>query len=163
MIEQLDPLVSDPLAQRLDHLAIVVPPAPQLAETAATSRRRRPRILQGWRTRALAAGAAAALLVTVTAATYPGGLAALTRDALQAAGLSRNQVVAISGSGSSGSLKVSVNGGYADQVSTVLFASIDQTCLAPDAGCGVGGPFLTDQFGARYDVTGGEGIGVGAY
>jgi hypothetical protein len=163
MIEQLDPLVSDPLAQRLDRLAIVVPPAPRLAETAATSRRRRPRILQGWRTRALAAGAAAALVVTVTAATYPGGLAALTRDALQAAGLSSQQVVAISGSGSDGSLKVSVNGGYADQVSTVLFASIDQTCQAPDAGCGVGGPYLTDQFGARYDITGGEGIGVGAY
>jgi hypothetical protein len=162
MIE-LDPLASDPLAQRLDRLAVAVPPIPLTARATARSASHRRLVLRSWRSGAAAAGVAAALALAVTAAGYPGGLAALTHDALQAAGLSRDQVVPLSGSSANQELKVSVTGGYADQISTVLFVSIDQTCQAPDRTCGIGGPYLTDQFGTRYNITGGEGIGVGAY
>jgi hypothetical protein len=58
-------------------------------------------------------------------------------------------------------LSVDVSGGYADELTTVVFASI-QDCSGPPR-CGIGAPYLTDQFGQTYAVIGGEGIGVGAY
>jgi hypothetical protein len=160
MIGQLDPLAADPLARRLEHLNVVVPTAPRLSVWSRPRGRRA--TLRSWRGGGLAAAAAAILALTVTAATYPGGLAALTQDALRASGLTSQQLVPLSGSGATADLKVSVTGGYADEVSTVLFVSIDQTCQAAHCG-GIGGPYLTDQFGTRYDIGGGEGIGVGAY
>jgi hypothetical protein len=39
---------------------------------------------------------------------------------------------------------------------------VDLTCRQGPS-CGIGAPYLTDQFGTRYSITGGEGIGVGAY
>lgn len=157
----LDPLSTDPLAKRLEKLSIAVPrpvasPAPRLATAG-------PRRLFRWPKGLAAVGVACVLALAITADAYPGGLAGLTQDALRAAGLTSQQVLAIHGSGGNQNLKVAVNGGYADQVSTIIFASIDMTCVGADPGCGIGGPYLTDQYGSRYEITGGEGIGVGAY
>lgn len=159
MINQEDSLSVDPLAQRLEHLKLTIPPAPRLAVLPTLPRRR---LLRTWRGGLTATGAVAILSLTITAFAYPGGLVGLTQDALHAAGLSSRQVVPLTGSGASANLKVSVSGGYADQVSTVLFVAVDLTCHQ-GPGCGIGGPYLTDQFGTRYDITAGEGIGVGAY
>jgi hypothetical protein len=159
MIDQEDALSADPLAQRLEHLDLTIPPVPPLAVLPTLPRRR---LLRRWRSGLMATAAVALIALTVTAFVYPGGLVGLTQDALQAAGLSGSQVVPLTGSGANANLKVSVSGVYADQVSTVLFVEVDETCQ-PGPGCGIGGPYLTDQFGTRYDITGGEGIGVGAY
>jgi hypothetical protein len=160
MIDQLDPLAMDPLARRLEQLNVVVPSAPRLS-TGARPRSHRT-FLRGWRGGSLGVAAAAILALTVTAASYPGGLLGLTEDALRASGLTGQQLTPLSGSGATADLKVTVTGGYADEVSTVLFVSIDQTCQRAHCG-GIGGPYLTDQFATRYDIGGGEGIGVGAY
>jgi hypothetical protein len=161
MIEHLDPLASDPLAQRLAQMELATPRTPHLAVLASSPRWRSS--LRSRRTASLAMGAAAVAVLTVTAAVYPGGLVGLTQDALKAAGLTRTQVAPLTGSATNAYLKVSVAGGYADQVSTVLFVSVDETCNPPAPSCGIGGPYLTDQFGSRYEIIGGEGIGVGAY
>ncbi|TMC53145.1 MAG: hypothetical protein E6J20_08750 [Chloroflexi bacterium] len=161
MIEHLDPLASDPLAQRLEQMEIAIPRAPHLA-VLTSSPRRRPSV-RAWRGASLAVGAAAVAVLTVTAAVYPGGLVGLTQDALKAAGLSQEQVAPLTGSAANAYLKVSVTGGYADQVSTVLFVSVDETCNPSAPGCGIGAPYLSDQFESRYEIIGGEGIGVGAY
>jgi len=161
MIEHLDPLASDPLAQRLEQMELAIPQTPHLAVLASSPRPRTS--VRKQRTASLALSAAAVAALTVTAAVYPGGLVGLTQDALKAAGLSRTQVAPLTGSAANEYLKVSVAGGYADQVSTVLFVSVDETCNPPAPSCGIGGPYLTDQFGSRYEIIGGEGIGVGAY
>jgi hypothetical protein len=161
MIEHVDPLASDPLAQRLEQMALAIPQTPHLAVLTSLPRRRSS--LRGRRRASLALVAAAVALLTVTAAVYPGGLIGLTQDALKAAGLSRAQVAPLTGSSANAYLKVSVAGGYSDQVNTVLFVSIEETCSPPAPSCGIGGPYLTDQFGSRYEIIGGEGIGVGAY
>ena len=160
MIDHLDPLATDPLARRLEQLNVVVPSAPSLSVRPRPHGRRT--VLRSWRGGSLGLVAAAILALTVTAASYPGGLLGLTEDALRASGLTGQQLTPLSGSGATADLKVSVTGGYADEVSTVLFVSIDQTCQRAHCG-GIGGPYLTDQFGTRYDIGGGEGIGVGAY
>jgi hypothetical protein len=95
---------------------------------------------------------------------YPGGLAGLTQNVLEAAGLQTAQIQPLSGSGETASVKVSVDGGYADSVSTVLFVSIALPCTSGPCSSGTDqAPYLTDQFGTRYDTTGGVGIGVGYY
>ena len=159
MIDPEDSLLAGPLAQRLEHMRLTIPPAPRLAVLPTLSRRH---LLRTWRGGLTATGVAALVALTITAFAYPGGLAALTQDALRAAGLSSSEGVPLSGSGATASLKVSVSGGYADQVSTVLFVAVGLTCQQGPT-CGIGGPYLTDQFGTRYSITGGEGIGVGAY
>lgn len=161
MIEQLDPLVSDPLAQRLEQMELAIPGIPHLAVLTSLPRWRSS--LRARRRASLALGAAAVAVLTVTAAAYPGGLIGLTQDALKAAGLSRTQVAPLTGSAANAYLRVSVAGGYSDQVNTVLFVSVEETCSPPAPSCGIGGPYLTDQFGSRYEIIGGEGIGVGAY
>ena len=159
MIDPEDSLSADPLARRLEHLTMAIPPAPRLAvlRTAPEGG-----LFRNWRRGLTATIAVALIAVTITGFVYPGGLVALTQDALRAAGLSSRQVVPLIGSGATANLKVSVSGAYADQVSTVLFVEVDLTCQQ-GPGCTIGGPYLTDQFGTRYDITGGEGIGVGAY
>jgi hypothetical protein len=161
MIEHLDPLASDPLAQRLDQMELAIPRTPHLAVLTSSPRRRSS--LRARRAASLALGVAAVAVLTVTAAVYPGGLVGLTQDALKAAGLSSGQVAPLTGSAANAYIKVSVAGGYSDQVNTVLFVSIEETCSPPAPSCGIGGPYLTDQFGSRYEIIGGEGIGVGAY
>lgn len=161
MNELPDPLASDPLVQRLELMELAIPRKPHLAVLTATRHSRSS--LRRWRGASLAAGTATVIALTVTAAVYPGGLVALTQSALRAAGLSGAQVAPLTGSASNAYLKVSVTGGYADQISTVLFVSVAQTCSPSAPECGIGGPYLTDQFGSYYDVIGGEGIGVGAY
>jgi hypothetical protein len=144
MIEHLDPLASDPLAQRLEQMELAIPRTPHLAVLASSPRRRSS--LRARRRASLAVGAAAVAVLTVTAAVYPGGLVGLTQDALKAAGLSRTQVAPLTGSAANAYLKVSVAGGYSDQVNTVLFVSVEETCSPPAPSCGIGGPYLTDQF-----------------
>jgi len=161
MIEHLDPLASDPLAQRLAQMELAIPQTPHLAVLASSPRPRTS--VRKRRTASLAVSAAAVAALTVTAAVYPGGLVGLTQDALKAAGLSSTQVAPLTGTAANAYLKVSVAGGYADQVSTVLFVSVDEACNPVSSSCGIGGPYLTDQFGSRYEIAGGEGIGVGAY
>jgi hypothetical protein len=119
-----------------------------------------------WRVPAAAVAVVVALTLTITAATYPGWLVALSQDALRAAGLSSNATVtALTGSAELAGLKVEVSGGYADELSTVVFASFTPACEGTSCSSGFGGagPYLTDQYGERYAITGGEGIGVGAY
>lgn len=161
MIEQSDLLESDPLARRLQHLDLATPDPPHL--TVLTSPARRRSAFRIWRGASLAAVATAVLALTLTAAIYPGAVARLTEMALHASGLAQTQVKPLTGSAATANLKVSVAGGYADQIDTVLFVSIDTTCSSPSTPCGIGGAHLTDQFGTRYDAIGGEGIGVGAY
>lgn len=159
MIDREDSLSADPLAQRLEHLKLTIPPAPRLVVLPTAPRRG---LFRNWRGGLTATVAVALMAVTLTAFVYPGGLMALTQDALRAAGLSSRQVVPLIGSGATANLTVSVSGAYADQVSTVLFVAVDLACQQGPS-CNIGGPYLTDQFGTRYDITGGEGIGVGAY
>lgn len=161
MIEHLDPLGVDPLAQRLDRLAVKVPPAPDFRTDAPLSHDPRRLSPTRWQRTAVALGVGLLAALTVTAAGYPGGILGLSRAALSAAGLSRHDVIALSGSATGEGLQVSVDGGYADQISTVLFVNIKQTCQPEH--CAIGAPYLTDQFGDRYQITGGEGIGVGPY
>lgn len=159
MIDKEDSLSTDPLAQRLEQLKLTIPSAPRLAVLPTLPRRPQ---LWTWRGGLTATAAVTLMALTITAFAYPGGLVALTQDALHAAGLSSRQVVPLTGSGARANLKVSVSGGYADQVSTVLFVTVELTC-EQGLGCGIGGPYMTDQFGTRYDIAGGQGIGVGAY
>jgi hypothetical protein len=159
MIFQKDSLAADPLAQRLEHMRVATPQAPRLTAVASPITRRR---LPAWRGALTAAAAIVIVALIATAFTYRGGLLALTQDALRAAGLTSSQVASLSGSAETANLKVSVSGGYADQVSTVLFVEIDLMCQQ-GPGCTVGAPYLTDQYGTRYGIIGGEGIGVGNY
>lgn len=164
MIDQSDPLANDQLALRLREMTIATPPMPRLAPIGGHSVRRPAVRRRGWLPPVAGVAAALALALSVTALAYPGGLAALTQNALQAAGLKSSQVQPLAGSGETAGVKVSVNGGYADSVSTVLFVSIDLPCTSRPCGSGTApAPHLTDQFGTRYDTTGGWGIGVGYY
>ncbi|MGH7776559.1 MAG: hypothetical protein ACREPI_05200 [Candidatus Dormibacterales bacterium] len=156
---EFDPLARSPLARRLARMVIPVPPLPHpgaVGHRAPAARRRMVRRTVG------GLAAATATILVATAAAFPGGIPGLTRAVLGAAGLSSGQVSALHGTASRGPLKVVVGGGYADEVSTVVFAAFDQSCR-PSRSCGWGGPYLTDQFGDRYDMTGGWGIGVGVY
>lgn len=177
-----DSATRDALVDRLGHLAIETPPfrfpSPSEMRTnrgPAARRRVRRRNL----TFALLSPAACVLLL---AAADPSATLQLSRDALQAAGLTRSQVVPMAGEARHGATTIRVTGGYADDVNTVVFAEID---MPP--GVGLGGtnrsacppadlatetcqnaPFdfgiyLVDQFGQRYGITGGMGIGVGPY
>jgi hypothetical protein len=124
--------------------------------------------------------AAAAAFLVGTAAVSPDTLSSIAQEALSAAGLTRAQVKPLQGAASHGATKVAVTGGYADNLSTVLFVDIallTEPCTGPPATgkgggpsptlqCGDGmtqAPYLTDQFGERYATIGGEGIGVGSY
>ena len=162
MNQMLDPLAQEPLARRLAGMAVAVPAAPALAADGARhGTRPRPR----WRMGAALVAGLAIALVSVTAAAYPGGLGALTDDVLQAAGLrSQGEVTGVSGSAQIAGVKVEVDGGYADQVATVLFVSVTPPCQGASCQAGVmDAPYLIDQYGTRYTITGGAGIGVGAY
>jgi hypothetical protein len=164
MIEQLDPLANDDLAMRLGRMAIATPPAPQFAQLGTDRVSHRNRRLWGWRAPAAGIAAALAAALTVTAMAYPGGLGGLTQDMLKAAGLQSSQVQLVTGSGEAAGVRVSVNGGYADSLSTVLFVSIDTPCASGPCSAGIANtPYLIDQFGTRYDTTSGYGLGVGYY
>jgi hypothetical protein len=164
MIEQLDPLANDQLAMRLDRLAIAIPPAPEFARLSSDHLRRPNGRLRAWRAPAAGIAAALAAALTVTAMAYPGGLGGLTQDMLKAAGLQNSQVQPLTGLGEAAGVRVSINGGYGDSLSTVLFVSINTPCVSGPCSAGIANtPYLIDQFGTRYDTTSGYGLGVGYY
>jgi hypothetical protein len=93
---------------------------------------------------------ACALLLVGLAATYP----AIGEDVLQWAGLRASQVEPLTGTAKYGEGTITVSGGYADGINTVLFIGLDRISCTP---------FLTDQFGVRYEIEGGLGAGIGPY
>lgn len=161
MIPKTDPLHDDVLAQRLSRIVVHAPAAP----VVYADYRRRTRGMFGQRQAVTAVAALGTLIVLLTAAAYPGGLVGLSNDALRAAGLSSAvDVRPLTGSGEVAGIKVTVDGGYADRLDTVLFASIAPACQGPSCSSGLSeGPYLIDQYGVRYSITGGEGVGVGDY
>jgi hypothetical protein len=141
-------LDNDPLERRLSALEITTPefqaektPSPQRAVFAVAQRRRR--ASRGRFVLVLA------LALIGVAAVYP-----ISEEALRWVGLRPSQVQPLSGSASYGAARMTVAGGYTDDINTVLFIGFE------NMGCP---PFLTDQFGERYDVEGGAGEGVGPY
>ena len=161
------------LANRLDNLVIVAPPPPR---AAALQRRagRVPRRHVVGRAGIALLGAAGALVAT-TAVAFPSALPTIGKDMLTIAGLTSEQVHPAAGEAHHGAAALTVAGAYADEVSTVVFATITlhgtpcNLASAADvvaARCGDSqgsGPFLTDQYGQKYVVTGGEGVNVGPY
>jgi hypothetical protein len=183
--DAFDPLAHDPLDRRLRSLVITTPPFPRAAGEPG-QRNRRPAAARQRRLRVTAGlVATAAALLVGTAAVSPDTLSSIAQEALSAAGLTRAQVNPLQGTASHGATRVAVTGGYADNLSTVLFVDIalfTQPCpvrasvVGAPAGKGGGpgpslrcgdymeqGPYLTDQFGERYAIIGGEGIDVGSY
>lgn len=139
---------TDPLEARLSELKIATPefrqrgaePRKAPVFTRARIRRRGGMML------------AFALVAAGIAATYP----AIGQDALTWIGLAPSQIRPLTGSATYKSVHIEVNGGYADQIVTVVFASFTN-----DASCQYPGPYLTDQFGETYPMEGGWGVGVG--
>jgi hypothetical protein len=140
----------DPLATRLSQIQIATPTfrsekatvKPTAQVFVQTTRQRR-----GSRARAMLAFA---LLVLGVAATY----STIGEEALRWVGLRASQVEPLTGTARFGNSRLTVAGGYADGTNTVLFIGFENIDCTP---------FLTDQFGSRYDVEGGVGIGVGPY
>ena len=139
----------DPLELRLSELKIATP---EFRERATASRKA-PVFSRAKVRRRGGMLLALALLVLGVAATYP----AIGQDVLRWAGLVPSQVQPVSGAASYGGAHIEVSGGYADQIETVLFAS-----FSANAACSVG-PYLTDQYGEKYLLNGGWGLGVGAF
>jgi len=141
---------TDRLAARLSEMPIATPeflvtpsapaaPAPVFLNAARRRRTLRARVV-----------VALALLVIGVAATYP----SIGQVGLRWVGLLPEQVQPLTGTVHYGEGTLTVAGGYADEINTVLFIGFDNIDCTP---------FLTDQFGSRYDVEGGVGIGVGAF
>ncbi|HEV1996955.1 MAG TPA: hypothetical protein VGR61_02350 [Candidatus Dormibacteraeota bacterium] len=168
-----DPLASNPLARRLDGLAIAVPPFPGIVRAAAvripTARGR------AVRRTGLAAAAAFGAILATTAAAFPNVVSTIGQDMLRLAGLSSSQVSPAQGEAHHGTSSLSIAGAYSDGVNTVVFATVRlngvpcERASAADVAAGrcgdttETGPYLTDQFGQRYETTGGEGVDVGPY
>jgi hypothetical protein len=188
MTNNYDPLSDNQLARRLHSLQINVPPFGREGRLRAQGDVARRQVQHtGWtrlgRPGGLLLGAALAGMLLVTAAAYPDTIATLTQGALNAAGLSSGQLSSLHGEGEQAGARAVVNGGYGDDISTVLFIAFDLPCkvgpcgttfpsttyggqrpiheglLAPDP---ASQPYLADQYGERYTGTIG-GIGVGAY
>lgn len=138
----------DPLEVRLSELKIATP---EFRERASASRKA-PVFSRAKIRRRGGMLLALALLVLGVAATYP----AIGQDALTWIGLAPSQIKPLTGSGTYHTVHIEVNGGYADQIVTVVFASFTN-----NAGCQYPGPYLTDQFGETYPMEGGWGLGVG--
>ena len=193
MINESDPFAGDPLARRLQSLRMHVPPMPahpamadrgQVTRWAAGPRAAAP---LSWRKGRLRAGLIAALavasMVVATAAVNADTIARLTKQALNAAGLTSGQVSDLHGMGEMAGATAIVNGGYGDDVATVLFVAFELPCKTGP--CEVGFPsttytrpippneglrrpdpatlpYLVDQYGQHYYGSIG-GLGVGAY
>lgn len=165
-ITDLDPLANDQLGQRLTRLTIATPPYPHEVRArrslVATRRvvRRGGLAVSATLSLCLANGVAAYFLPAYAAALASAPIiSAVSQPALDIAGLSAGEVRPINQRGSLNGVTVTLAGGYADGVNTTLFLQLDG--ITKDNG--FGGLYLTDQFGQRYDLTGGVGIGVGAY
>ena len=143
-------LESGPLAQRLSRLEIATP---EFETAKAPVASKPPVFVAAARQRRNSRGGmvlALVLLVIGVAATYP----AIGQEGLRWAGLLPEQVQPLTGSARYAEGRLSVAGGYADGINTVLFIGFENIDCTP---------FLTDQFGARYDVEGGVGMGVGPF
>ena len=143
-------LETDPLAQRLSRLEIATP---KFRTAAAPAPSKPPVFVAAARQRRNSRGGmvlALALLLIGVAATYP----AIGQEAMRWAGLLPEQVQPLTGSAQYAEGRLTVAGGYADGINTVLFIGFENIDCTP---------FLTDQFGARYDVEGGVGMGVGPF
>lgn len=136
----------EPLAARLRAIEIATP---EFRERAST-RRKTPVILRAKARRRGGMMLALALVVLGIAATYP----AIGQEALSWVGLRPSQVEPLTGSASYNGGSMTVAGGYADDINTVLFIAFDRIDCTP---------YLTDQFGERYDIEGGLGEDVGAF
>ena len=172
MPHTLDPLAEDVLAQRLDAMEIQTPTFTLTTSSARSLQRpalRRRLVRHTGRTMAIVLTVCLTSTVAIAA-----GIAVISHNALRDAGLTPAQVSPVAGEARQGSSSVAVSGAYADEVSTVVFADItmnNQPCdqasaadvTAGNCGYESNGPYLTDQFGQRYETTGGVGIGVGPY
>ena len=143
-----DRIDDDPLAQRLAALPVATPvfrrlaaTVPQTAIFVGSARRRR-----ALRTRWV-------LAVAVALAGIAAVYSTVGEDGLRWAGLRPQQVQPLTGTATRGSARLTVTGGYADEINTVLLIGRENTDCTP---------FLTDQFGQRYDIVGGGG-GPGPY
>lgn len=193
MINESDPLTGDPLARRLQSMRIHIPPMParhsmadrgKVARWAPRPRATAPVFWRKGRHRVgLIAAFAVASMVFATAAVNADTIARLTRQALNAAGLTSNQVSDLHGMGEMAGATATVNGGYGDDIATVLFVAFELPCKT--GRCDVGFPsttytgpippnegllrpdpatlpYLVDQYGRHYYGSIG-GLGVGAF
>jgi len=193
MINQSDPLAGDPLARRLQSIRIHVPPMPahrsmadrgQVARWAPGPRAAAPVFWRNGRHRVgFIAAFVVASMVFATAAVNADTIARLTRQALNAAGLTSDQVSDLHGMGETAGATATVNGGYGDDIATVLFVAFELPCKTGP--CDVGFPsttytgpipsnegllrpdpatlpYLVDQYGQHYFGSIG-GLGVGAF
>jgi hypothetical protein len=155
----LDPLAGDPLAERLTRLALDIPPVPRLLPAPAGPLRRPAARRRRTRRSLLLAGLALAVCLGLTAEAFP----SIPYQALEAAGLSTRQVVAVDGQAYDGPTRIVVSGAYADPVVTTVFAEVDGWVQPGGRSVDDVPIYLTDQFGQRYRIIGGLGVGVGAY
>ena len=193
MINESDPLAGDPLARRLQSLHVHVPPMPAHAalagrmKVARSASESRATVRAVWRRRGrrfgLIAAFAAASMVLATAAVNADTIARLTQQALSAAGLTSSQVSDLHGTGELAGAKATVNGGYGDDIATVLFVAFDLPCKTGPCDVGLPTtryngpippgegllrpdlatlPYIVDQYGQRYYGSIG-GLGVGPY
>jgi hypothetical protein len=193
MINESDPLAGDPLARRLRSIHMHVPRVPahpalanrgQIARWAPGPRAAAPVFWRKGRHRAgLIAAFAVASMVFATAAVNADTIARLTRQALNAAGLTSGQVSDMHGMGEMAGATATVNGGYGDDIATVLFVAFELPCKSGPCDVGIPSttytgpippnegllrpdpatlPYLVDQYGQHYYGSIG-GLGVGAY
>jgi hypothetical protein len=167
-ITDLDPLANDRLGQRLNQLSIATPAYPHgLGAVRHRSLIAHRRLVRRGAVSVLAAmalslgnGVAAYFFPAYAAAIGSAPIiSAISQPALDAAGLSAGQIRPINETGSLNGVTATLAGGYADAVNTTLFLQLDG--ISKDHT--LGALYLTDQFGQRYALTGGLGIGGGAY
>jgi len=167
-VTDLDPLANDRLGQRLNQLSIATPAYPhRMTTTRHASVIAHRRFVRRGAIAALAAmglslgnGVAAYFMPAYAAALGSAPIiSAISQPALDAAGLSAGQIRPINETGSLDGVTATLVGGYADAINTTLFLQLDG--ISKDHS--LGALYLTDQFGQRYDLTGGLGIGVGPY